>query len=209
MVLSSNVGRWAKKAPVAPSTLSDDQQDNKLEVLESNEEDVCAAVDVPGFNETGYNGIDIWVRIDQILFVQSPLLDNKLPNPAELEASFRIHVVNFKRSLISTTALSLLSSWSTPSSFYILRMRCEWCWAMTAMSESCTGATSPTRYNLSTTSLTGPCRQCLTQSASATSAETMRICCQHVRLLSSATTTAPSPPCLGVTPKLSTWFTAS
>lgn len=81
------------------------QQDDKLEVFESNENDVRAAVDIRGFNATAYRRIDICFVIDQIQDVQHPLRNVDPVHNVELEAPFRHHGLDYSPGLISVTTL--------------------------------------------------------------------------------------------------------
>lgn len=52
----------------SPHTLA--QQDDELEIVESNEDDVGAALDIRGLNKTGHECTDIWIRTHKTQDVQ-------------------------------------------------------------------------------------------------------------------------------------------
>lgn len=58
--------RVAPENPLPPSLRPALQQDYELEALESNDEDVGAAVDIRGFATTAYRYVGIWARIDLV-----------------------------------------------------------------------------------------------------------------------------------------------
>lgn len=102
---SGNDPSCTRKAPCHPPHVQTPQQDDKVEVVESNEEDVGVAVYICCFNAAPYKGIDIWVRIDQIQDVQHLPCDVDPVHVAELESSSHHHGVDYSRVLISVTAV--------------------------------------------------------------------------------------------------------
>lgn len=70
------------------------QQEKKLEVVKSNDDNESAAADLGGFNRAAYNRMNSWLRIDQTLYLQHRLLDFDLVLAAERAPSSCQHGVD-------------------------------------------------------------------------------------------------------------------
>lgn len=93
------------KPPLPPSLRAASQQEDKNKVIESIEDDVCAAVDICGSNATAYKCLDVWVRFDQIEDEQHRLPDVAPAHVADLEASFLHHDLGYSRGFTPATAV--------------------------------------------------------------------------------------------------------
>lgn len=102
---SNSDWRYAQKVPLPLSLHPVPQQDDELEFVESNDDDVCAAVDIVGFNATASWCMVIWGRIDQIQAVTHRFSDVEPAHSAELQVSFRHHSLEYSRGLLYVTAV--------------------------------------------------------------------------------------------------------
>lgn len=78
------------KSTLPPSRHPALRQKDEQKAIESKDDDMGAAVDLCGFMATVYEGIYIWVRIDQFQDVQ-PLFVTLTLCAAELKVCFRHH----------------------------------------------------------------------------------------------------------------------